>query len=160
MSNRPFPVIPRKLRIAAWLAAIIGPLVAVMGFYDYYRDARLAQTGTRAEGTIESFKTTPSTRGLEIYKFEVTWRNQETKTKYRKNFSTSSSRWPDGAPKAKITVIYDVNNPQRSEIGDNFRPDSERIALGSIMCALGIIALVWLRYSAKKNLGWVENELK
>lgn len=160
MNKRPFPVIPRKFRFVAWFAAIIGLLVAVMGFYDFYRDARLVKIGTRVEGAIESFQTEPSTKGREIYKFEVTWRDEAKNIKYRKNFSTSSARWPDGPPKEKVTVIYDLNHPKRSEIGENFQPDSEPIALGTFMGLLGILAVSWLRYSSKKNLEWVENELK
>lgn len=159
MDKRPFPIIPRKLRIAAWIAAIVGPLIAVMACYDYYRDWSLLRSGVRAPATINSFRRSPSTKGREIFYFDVSWRDDATNKKYRKNFSTSSARWPHGPPEGNTTVIYFPHAPQRSEIADSFRPDVEPIVLGGFFAIFGAISIVWIRYSSRRNTQWYNSEL-
>jgi hypothetical protein len=160
MTKRPFPIIPRKLRVAAWIAAIGGPILALMACYEYYRDLSLLQNGVRADATINSFRRESTTKGREVYHFDISWRDDASDKRYRKKFSTPSSRWQNGAPVGSTTVIYFPDAPQRSEIGDSFRPDTEPIILGILFAAAGAISIAWLRYSSRRNIQWLDAVLK
>lgn len=127
----------RKLRIACWLAALIGPVALVMSIIEYRHEAALIHSGARAEGKINSFHTVTAARGTKVYYFNVTWRNELDGKLYQKDFSTAGALWPDGPPRQTLTVTYDPKRPQDSRVGMKSHPDLEHIAIASIITILG-----------------------
>ncbi len=159
-NKRPYPVIPRRLRWAGWLAAVFGGVAFVMSSITYWRDEQLLKHGTVVDARIQAFKSIPSTRGLEVYEFDITCQDPASQKKYRKIFSTSSSRWQGKRPQVTTQVIYFPDEPARSEIAQGFAPNKESLNLMLIIFLAGLAFTLWVRHGTRKNLEWFEAEMK
>lgn len=136
----------RKLRIACWLAALIGPAALVMSIVEYRHEAALIHSGARAEGKINSFRSITAARETKVYFFNVTWRNELDGKLYEKDFSTAGALWPDGPPRQTLTVTYDPKRPRDSWVGMRSRPDVEHIVIASVITVLGAAGLIAMHF--------------